>query len=99
MDVYDFGLRLKSLREKRGLSQNEVAERLGVTGATISGYEANIQSPPIENLKKLALIYGVSTDFLLGLNDREEIFLDDFERQERDAVIQIIEAIKNGFKK
>jgi Predicted transcription factor, homolog of eukaryotic MBF1 len=98
MEVYDFGLRLKSLREKRSLSQNEIAERLNVTGATISGYEANTQSPPIENLKKLALIYGVSADYLLGLVDREEVFLDYFNRKEKDTVIQIIEAIKKGFK-
>lgn len=98
MEVYDFGLRLKKLREKRKLSQGDVARKLNVTGATISGYEANTQSPPIETLKKLSLIFGVSSDYLLGLQDREEIFLDGFNRQEKDTLIQMIEAIRKGFK-
>ena len=41
MEIYDFGLRLKELREKKRLSQNEVASRLEISRSQISAYERN----------------------------------------------------------
>ena len=54
MAVYDFGMRLKELREGKRLSQSDVADRLDVTRATISGYECNTITPSVEQLVKLA---------------------------------------------
>ena len=45
--VYDFGLRLKELREAKHLTQSDVANRLDVTRATISGYECNTITPSL----------------------------------------------------
>lgn len=61
--VYNFGLRLKSLREKRLLSQADVAARLEVTRSTISGYECNTITPSVEQLVKLAILYNASLDY------------------------------------
>ena len=74
--VYDFGLRLRSLRLERKLTQAQVAKRIEVSKAAISGYENNVKTPSLEILKKLALFYGVSTDFLLGLKDSRVLPID-----------------------
>lgn len=55
--MYDFGLRLKQLREKHNLSQSQVAKRLGITRAAISSYENNISLPSVNVLAELALLY------------------------------------------
>src|SRR5690606_3461918 len=57
---------LKKEREKRNWSQVEVAKKVGITNAVLSNYERDYRDPDTETLKKLADLYNVSTDFLLG---------------------------------
>ncbi len=52
-------------RRKKGLSQEEVAEKLGVSRQTISKWETNETLPDIRQSKKLAVLYGVSLDDLI----------------------------------
>lgn len=61
-----FGDRLEKLREKTGLSQGEVAKRLGMARTTYSGYENNAREPDQKTLDKLATFFDVSVDYLLG---------------------------------
>lgn len=63
------GIRLKQERERLGLTQEDVAKRVGITAAALSNYERGIRDPDTELLAKLANVYGVSTDYLLGLVD------------------------------
>jgi transcriptional regulator with XRE-family HTH domain len=60
------GNNLRKARKKRGLTQSEVGNLLGVTEQTISGYERGVRDPDTQQLSRLAQIYGVSTDYLLG---------------------------------
>lgn len=61
-----FGERLKTLRENNKLLQKELADILGVTSQTISGWEINRTTPDYETLVKISKYFGVSIDFLLG---------------------------------
>ena len=45
--VFDFGLRLRKLRENKHLSQEELGKRVGVTKGSIYRYENNVQSPSL----------------------------------------------------
>ncbi len=58
--------RIKQLRLAQRLSQVELAERLSVTKQTISNWENNNIQPSIDFLVRLADVFGVSTDYLLG---------------------------------
>ena len=60
------GERIRYLREKNGFTQKEVANRLGVESAAISKYELDMREPNIEAIKKLATLFNVSIDYLLG---------------------------------
>ena len=61
--------RLKALRRRRQIPQAEVAEYLGISKAAYGYYEIGTNTPSVENLIKLAIFYGVATDYLLGLAD------------------------------
>ena len=67
MEVYDFGLRLKELREAKKLSQKDVATRLNVVPSTISGYESNTITPSLEQFTRMAILYNASLDYMMGL--------------------------------
>ncbi len=57
--------RLRMLREAKGLSQREVAERIGMTRAAYNKYERGF-SRPVRKLDELTELFGVTTDYLLG---------------------------------
>ena len=62
-------LRIKQLRQEKGLKQEELAKEFGIAQQTISNYEKGIREPDITTLKKLADFFDVSLDFLLGKTD------------------------------
>ena len=63
------GQRINELRRARGWNQVELANHLNVTKQTISNWENDNIQPSIEMLVRLSGIFGVSTDYLLGLDD------------------------------
>ena len=66
MDEQTIGSRLKCAREKKGLKQSDVCNGLDIQNTqTLSAYERDKNAPPCEILKKLAKLYGVSTDWIL----------------------------------
>lgn len=91
--VYDFGLRLKELREKKKLSQLQVAKRLDITRASVSSYENNIATPSVDVLIKLALLYRVSTDYLLGIDNRRVIVIDDLTPRQQSVIETIMDTL------
>jgi transcriptional regulator with XRE-family HTH domain len=60
-----FGTRLKQARTQKKLTQNEVADKLGIDYTTISKYENNKSQPDNEILRELADMYEVSLDWLI----------------------------------
>lgn len=65
----DLGTRLKISRKRKGLSQKEAADKLNISNAVLSNYERNKRDPDTEILKKMAKLYSVSVDYLLGLTN------------------------------
>ena len=61
-----FGSKLKELRNSNQMTQKEVGELLGKTGATICDWETGKARPDIGELSRLADIFQVTTDYLLG---------------------------------
>lgn len=63
--------RIRFLRAGAGMSQVELANRLGVTKQSVSNWENDNIQPSIEMLLKLSEIFKVSSDFLLGIDNRK----------------------------
>ena len=57
---------IRCLRMARGITQVELAHRLGVSKQSVSNWESNNIQPSIELLEKIADLFGVTTDHLLG---------------------------------
>ena len=66
--------KIKALRKTRGMTQEQLAEKLGVQRATISNYEIGRRSPHIKELEKIADALGVSLDYFgVGTNDVHDL--------------------------
>ena len=64
------GNRIKLLREELGLKQDELAKALNISPSSIGMYETNKREPNNEITIKLADFFGVSTDYLLGRENK-----------------------------
>ena len=93
--MVDFGKKLRNLRLEAGLTQSELAKRLNVTKAVISYYELHERSPSPEVLIKISSIFHVSTDFLLGLSQKQTLDVSDLSNEE----IEILQIIIDSFRK
>lgn len=71
--MQDFGKRVKELRQRAGLTQQQLAERILVSKAAISNYELYERNPSPEILIKLARVFHVSTDYLLGIEEKTQV--------------------------
>jgi transcriptional regulator with XRE-family HTH domain len=67
--MVNIGNRLRELRLKRNLSQEEVARHIGITRSAYSHYEINNRQPVYETLIKLADFFNVSIDYILFGNN------------------------------
>lgn len=80
-----FGERFKKLRIEKGLKQQELADDFNktfehtVTKSSISQYEHNKKSPEIKALKKFALYFDVSIDYLLGVSNCRHVNIERLE--------------------
>lgn len=88
--IYGLYEKIKELRMQIGISQSELAKRLGVTKSAVNSWEAGTNSPSLEYIIKMSQIFSVSTDYLLGVNERLTVDITDLDEYQRQAVQMII---------
>ena len=94
--MVDFGKKLRLLRLQAGLTQAELAKRLNVTKAVVSYYENQERSPSPDVLIKIATIFHVTTDYLLGLSYRKMLDVTDLNDDELTLVQITIETLRRN---
>ena len=67
-----FADRVKYLRQSRELNQVQFAQKMGVTKQSVSNWENDNIMPSVEMLEKIADFFNVTTDYLLGRDDRHD---------------------------
>lgn len=88
--------RIKQLRLERGLSQVDLARKLSVSKQSVSNWENDNILPSIEMLVKLSHLFSVSTDFLLGEDDRLYIEITGLNSTQLTHIQQIIDDIRGS---
>ena len=96
--MVDFGRKLKELRIQAGLTQKQLAERVKVTKSVISYYELQERYPSPEMLIKLANIFHVSTDFLLGIEKQQTLDISGLDDEDIRLLQHTISVLRNKHK-
>lgn len=90
----EFGEILAELRQDKGMTQQDLADKLNVAKSSISNYETGQRRAHTELICKAASVFGVSTDYLLGLSSaRETFFITKEEYSDGKTVGEILEQI------
>ena len=66
---FEIRFRLKELRKEQGLTQKQLAKMLNKSETGLASWEQGLSEPSISDIRKLCKIFGVSADYLLGLQD------------------------------
>lgn len=66
-----FGEKLRELRNEKGMTQKELAEKLLVRNTTVSAWEKDIAEPPYETLRQIVMLFQMSADYFLGLEEED----------------------------
>ena len=93
--MVNMGEKLKSLRIEKKLTQKQVADRIGLAISAVSSYESGTRYPSYDVLVKLARIFHVSTDYLLGMTDKRNIDVTGLSDNEIELVSQLVDTLRN----
>lgn len=86
--------RIHDLRELSRMTQTDLARRLGVTRACVNAWEMGSSNPSLENLIALSRIFHTSTDYLLGCQNKESIFIDDYSVRDKEILRDLLNYIE-----
>lgn len=92
--MVNFGEKLRNLRIKNKLTQEQLANKLRLTKSIISAYENGLRMPSYDILINLSKIFDVSTDYLLGNVNPQSIDLSGLNAEEKDAILKVIELLR-----
>ena len=93
--IDNMGEKLKSLRIEKKLTQKQVADRIGLAISAVSSYESGTRYPSYDALVKLARIFHVSTDYLLGITNTRNIDVTGLRDNEIELVSQLVDMLRN----
>lgn len=85
--IYDV---IKELREDAGYSQATLAKKLDVTRSAVNAWEMGISTPTTNYIVALAKLFHVSADYLLGLDAKRTIVLDDYNKTEIELIYNLL---------
>ena len=95
--IKDLPNKLKSLRNKYGYSQKQVADKLEISPSIVSGYETGERTPSTEILLALSYLYNCSVDYLLGKQPEPQhtyIDVSGLTPKQTQAIAHLVDAIR-----
>ena len=87
--------KIKILREKRRITQSELAANLEITRSAVNAWEMGITVPSTQYVVELAKFFNVSADYLLGLYSTSTISVDGLNEREIASLVEIAECYRN----
>ena len=91
-----FGERLRDLRTNRKMSQKDLAVRISIAKSAISFYESDERFPSYEMLIKIARIFNVTTDYLLGIERNRLLDVSGLSEKEIAVISEVIDAFREN---
>lgn len=86
--------RIKYLRDKVGMTQTDLAKRLGISRSAVNSWEMSLSTPSLSNIVEMTKIFHVSADFLLASNDKMTVDISDLSNEEREVILRLIMCLK-----
>lgn len=93
-EMVDFGEKLKTLRQAKGLTQKQLALQLGLSKSVVSSYENGFRYPSFDVLIKIASIFSTTTDYLLGVGHHELLDISGLSNEDRQLMVSLVNRLR-----
>lgn len=86
--------RIKQLRKTHNMTQSILAKKLGITRSSVNAWEMGLSIPSTTYIAELSQLFGVSSDYLLGLSSNLNIDVSDLTEKEIQLVYELVTHFK-----
>ncbi len=83
--------KIKQLRISSGMTQTDLAKKLNITRSSVNAWEMGISTPSTTYLVELSMLFHVSTDYLLGLDNNVTLDISNLSEQEVKIVYDLVQ--------
>ena len=90
----EFGSRVKKLRKEHHWTQKQLGKMMGLNDTTVSNWENGNTTPTIDELVILVRLLSVSSDYILGIEDRQHIVIEGLSDNQISAIRNLIESFQ-----
>lgn len=87
--------KIKALREIKGMTQSELAKKLGITRSSVNAWEMGISVPSTQYIVELSTLFQVSTDYLLDIKESASLSLEGLTEDD----VQVVFAVANQLRR
>lgn len=95
--MINLGNKLKTLRIQRQMTLKDVACRVGVSKSIVSAYENGSRRPSYEMLIKVARLFNVTTDYLLGLEQKKQLDLSGLTIAQQESLYNLVSVMRQPY--
>ena len=89
------GERIAKKRREKQWTQQRLAEEMGLNIRSIRDWESGATKPALSTIIKLCSLLDVSSDYLLGIDNRDPLYLDDFSENDQILIRAALQTMKN----
>ncbi len=89
-ELFPLAEKIKQMREQSKMTQAGLARALGLTRASINAWEMGLSVPSTPFIVELAKLFGVSTDYLLGLDTTATLKIDGLSEREVSVLMELV---------
>jgi len=93
-ELFSLAEKVKLLREHIKLTQSDLARQMGLTRSSVNAWEMGLSVPSTQYIVELAKTFGVSTDYLLGMEAGATINVEGLSEEKVALVVELVEQLK-----
>lgn len=94
--IYNLSQQIVNMRFKMGMSQAELARRLGVTRSSVNAWELGFATPQLKHVIEMAGIFSTTVDNMLNISEDVTVNISDLNDEERQVVLNLVDILRKA---